>query len=70
MTPHDRWMLRILTTVALAGLYLGSAAATASASVLGHGGADGDGDIPVWPFALGAIAAVAVGALWALRRGP
>lgn len=27
-----------------------------------------DADIPTWPFAVGAIAAVAAGALWALRR--
>ncbi|MGV7631332.1 hypothetical protein [Mycobacterium persicum] len=32
--------------------------------------ADTDADIPTWPFAVGAIAAVAAGALWALRRRP
>ena len=29
-----------------------------------------DDDVPVWPFAVAAVAAVAVGALWAMRRRP
>jgi MYXO-CTERM domain-containing protein len=29
-----------------------------------------DDDVPVWPFAVGAVAAVAVGAVWAMRRRP
>lgn len=31
---------------------------------------DPDGDMPVWPFAVGAIAAVAAGAFWSVRRRP
>ncbi|SOJ58029.1 Copper transport protein YcnJ [Mycobacterium simulans] len=31
---------------------------------------DEGGDIPTWPFAVGAIIAVGVGALWAIRRRP
>ncbi|EUA08132.1 hypothetical protein I546_4836 [Mycobacterium kansasii 732] len=29
-----------------------------------------DADVPTWPFAVGTIAAVAAGALWAMRRRP
>jgi len=43
-------------------------AATASA----HAGADRDpnGELPAWPFVVGAIAAVAVVAFWSVRRRP
>lgn len=32
--------------------------------------ADPDGELPAWPFAVGAIAAVAVVAIWSVRRRP
>lgn len=37
-----------------------------------HAGADRDpnGELPAWPFAVGAIAAVAVVAFWSVRRRP
>ncbi|WP_205875473.1 hypothetical protein [Mycobacterium camsae] len=31
---------------------------------------DPDGELPAWPFAVGAIAAVAVVAIWSVRRRP
>ncbi len=31
-------------------------------------GADGGGDVPVWPFVVAAVVIVAAGALWAVRR--
>ena len=31
---------------------------------------DSDPDLPVWPFAVGTIAAVAVAAFWSVRRKP
>ncbi len=34
------------------------------------GGAGGGGEVPVWPFVIVAVAIVAVGALWAVRRRP
>jgi len=33
-------------------------------------GTDAGGDLPVWPFALVAVALVAAGAFWAVRRRP
>jgi methionine-rich copper-binding protein CopC len=33
-------------------------------------GTDDGSDVPVWPFAVAAIAVVGVGALWAVRRRP
>ena len=37
-----------------------------------HAGADRDpgAELPAWPFAVGAIAAVAVVAIWSVRRRP
>ncbi len=32
--------------------------------------ADPDGELPAWPFAVGAVVAVAVVALWSVRRRP
>jgi hypothetical protein len=33
-------------------------------------GRNTDGGIPVWPFVVGAVALVAAGALWTVRRRP
>jgi drug/metabolite transporter (DMT)-like permease len=39
-------------------------------AVLTAAAPDPDGEMPVWPFAVGAIAAVAAGAYWSVRRRP
>jgi hypothetical protein len=39
-------------------------------AVLTAAAPDPDGDVPVWPFAVGAIAAVAAAAFWSVRRRP
>lgn len=52
------WAVMVITAVLTAG--------TAGA----HAGADRDpnAELPTWPFALGAIAAVAAVAIWSVRR--
>ena len=45
-------------------------AVVAVVAVLTAAAPDPDGDMPVWPFAVGAIAAVAAAAFWSVRRRP
>jgi drug/metabolite transporter (DMT)-like permease len=57
-------MKRLITRVGLLW------AAVAVVAVLTAAAPDPDGDMPVWPFAVGAIAAVAAAAFWSVRRRP
>jgi MYXO-CTERM domain-containing protein len=43
-----------------------AAAVTADSDTDPHSGED----VPTWPFAIGAVVAVGIGALWATRRRP
>ncbi|MGB9225039.1 copper resistance CopC family protein [Mycobacterium sp.] len=47
-----------------------ASAVTADSDTDPHSGPNSDQDLPTWPFAVGAVVAVGVGALWATRRRP
>jgi hypothetical protein len=57
-------MKRLITRVGLLW------AVASLVAVLTAAAPDPDGEMPVWPFAVGAIAAVAAGAYWSVRRRP
>ncbi|GAB3009909.1 hypothetical protein H7J11_23065 [Mycobacterium bourgelatii] len=61
-------LVSVLVTLVLSAS-LGLATANAAITAVVAAPADDGGDVPTWPFAVGTIAAVAVVALWAARRG-
>ncbi|CAM3406892.1 hypothetical protein [Mycobacterium intermedium] len=71
MRPALGSVLASVLVALILGAALGLAtanAATPAPSLVAAPTHDG-GDIPTWPFAVGTVAAVAVVALWAARRG-
>lgn len=64
-------MSRLLRVASLSAVLVITALLTAGTAGA-HAGADRgpDAELPAWPFAVGAIAAVAVMAIWSVRRRP
>ncbi|WP_155769375.1 hypothetical protein [Mycobacterium asiaticum] len=57
-------LARVLIRVGLLGAVLMLTAVLTAAAP------DPDAEMPAWPFVLGAVAAVAVVAIWSVRRRP
>jgi uncharacterized membrane protein (DUF4010 family) len=57
-------MQRLVARVCLLG------AVVAVVAILTAAAPDPGADMPVWPFAVGTVVAVAAGAFWAARRRP